>query len=225
MTEESWAGWYRDRRGADAVILTTDGARIRLRIRGVDFEGGGFDALVPAGGIPPESGAFALHEGALSDCVLEWDLPLPVTADGKLHQATLSCLLALQQPDPRLGLSLLFDGAVYESGRAERDFPAALASVQGLLPPGVDLGSCVACAHSDYFPSGRRGLSGSLGCFRGAKEEYRAATGEEGVTELWDRRDGLVQEVWSCHEFERRPAEAGAPGTGHRGPFPPHVRR
>ncbi|MFI6641335.1 DUF6304 family protein [Streptomyces sp. NPDC050504] len=224
MTQESWAGWYRDRRGADAVILTTDGERISLRIRGVDFEGGSFDALVPAGGIPPESGAFALHEGALSDCVLEWDLPLPVINDGKLHQATLGCLLALQRPEPRLGLSLLFGGAVYESGRAERDFAGALATVQGLLPPGVDIGACAACAYSDYFPSGRRVLSGGLGCFRGAKEEYRAASGAEEVTALWERRDGLVQEVWSCQEFERRPEGAGAPGTGHRGPFPLVVR-
>ncbi|MFI7366885.1 DUF6304 family protein [Streptomyces sp. NPDC050149] len=218
MTDESWAGWYRDRQGSDAVILTTDGQQLRLRIRGVDFEGESFDALCPVAGMPPESGMFALADGVLNDCVLEWDLPFPVTADGELHQATLSCLLSLRRPDPYLYLELRYGGAAFRSHRAESDFGAALATIQRSLPPGIRLRTCIACAFSDYFPAPGRGLSGGLACFRGAKEAYRVAAGEDDVLDLWDRRSGFVQEVWSCREFERRP-ETGA-GTGHRGAFP-----
>ncbi|MCX4674367.1 DUF6304 family protein [Streptomyces sp. BE308] len=218
MTDESWAGWYRDREGSDAVVLTTDGQQLRIRIRGVDFEGESFDDLVPVGGIPPESGMFALADGALTDCVLEWDLPLPVRSAGTVRQATLSCLLSLRRSDPDLYLALHLDGAVYESARAERDFAAAMATIQRILPSGTQVQTCIACAFSDYFPAPGRGLSGALACFRGAKDAYRGAAGEDDVLDLWDRRSGFVQEIWSCREFEARPAEGA--GTGHRGAFP-----
>ncbi|NED13300.1 DUF6304 family protein [Streptomyces sp. SID9124] len=222
MTDESWAGWYRDRQGSDAVVLTTDGQQLRLRVRGVDFEGGSFDALRPAAAGPAESELFELTDGVLGDCVLEWDLPFPVMAEGVERQATLSCLLSLRKPDPYLHLELRFGGAAFGSQRAESDFGAALATIQRELPPGVTLRTCIACAFSDYFPAPDpapgRGLSGGLACFRGAKEEYRGTAGERDVLGLWERRTGFVQEVWSCREFEPRPTEGA--GTGHRGAFP-----
>ncbi|MFF3995287.1 DUF6304 family protein [Streptomyces cyaneofuscatus] len=218
MTDESWAGWYRDRGGSESVVLTTDGQQIRIRIRGVDFEGESFDDLAPVSGTPPESGMFALADGALTDCVLEWDLPLPVLVDGALRQATLGCLLSLRRVDPDLYLTLHLDGAAYESARAESDFAAALTAIQRVLPDGIQLQTCIACAFSDYFPAPGRGLSGGLACFRGAKDAYRGVEGEDAVLDLWDRRTGFVQEIWSCQEFEVRPSRGA--GTGHRGAFP-----
>ena len=169
MTDESWAGWYRDRQGSDAVILTTDGQQLRLRVRGVDFEGGSFDGLRPVAAGPAEQGLFALTDGVLGDCVLEWDLPFPLMAEGVERQATLSCLLSLRRPDPYLYLELRFGGAAFGSQRAESDFGSALATIQRELPPGVHLRTCIACAFSDYFPAPDRGrgLSGGLACFRG----------------------------------------------------------
>ncbi|WP_299528927.1 DUF6304 family protein [uncultured Streptomyces sp.] len=223
MTDESWAGWYRDRDGSVAVTLSTDGRRLRLRIRGTEFTGESFDALrptpgTPLGGGPPEAGAPTTADGVLTDCVLEWDLQLPVVVDGTERRTTLSCLLSLRRADPDLHLALHLDGAVYESQRAERDFAAALAAIQRLLPSGVRLRTCIACAFSDYFPAPVRGFSGGLACFRGAKDAYRDAAGEEDLRDIWDRRTGFVQELWHCDEFEERP-DAGA-GTGHRGAFP-----
>ncbi|MCC8479160.1 DUF6304 family protein [Streptomyces globisporus] len=144
MTDESWAGWYRDNKGSDSVVLTTDGQRIRLRIRGADFEGESFDGLRPVAGVPPENGTFGLKDGALTDCVLEWDQQLPVLVAGTLRHATLSCLLSLRRAEPDFHLALHLDGAVYESARAERDFAGALAAVQRILPDGISLQTCVA---------------------------------------------------------------------------------
>ncbi|PJN31825.1 hypothetical protein CG717_12925 [Streptomyces sp. CB02613] len=144
MTDESWAGWYRDNQGSEAVVLTTDGQRIRTRIRGADFEGESFDVLRPVAGAPPENGTFGLKDGALTDCVLEWDRPLPVLVAGALRHATLTCLLSLRRADPHLHLALHLDGAVYESARAERDFAAALAAVQRILPDDVSVQTSVA---------------------------------------------------------------------------------
>ncbi|MER7310415.1 MULTISPECIES: DUF6304 family protein [Streptomyces] len=219
MTDESWAGWYRDRHGSEAVILTTDGRQLRIRVRGTDFEGESFDRLGPVAGASPESGAFDLADGVLGDCVLEWDLPIPVLVAGTVRHATLSCLLSLRRADPDLFLALHLDGAVYESKRAEGDFASALATIRRVLPPDIHLQICTACALSGYLPASGRGISGGLGCFREVKDAYREAVEESGVERLWDRRSGVVQEVWSCREFEPRPAGAefaAASGAGRR---------
>lgn len=135
MTNESWAGWYRDHLGSDAATVFADGGVIKLRIRGVDFEGKSLDGLRPAGEPLPDNASFALADGALTDCVLEWDQPLTVVAGDGERPATLSCLFSLRRADPDVHLALHLDGALYESARAERDFAAALAAIQGVLPP------------------------------------------------------------------------------------------
>lgn len=135
---EIWTGWYRDRRGAEAIVIAADGRRIATRIRGVEYAGAGFDALCAAeenGGLP------------LAGCVLEWDLPLPVLTDGTAQQATLSCLLALGEAlsdgSPErvdLQLTLHCGGAAYESGLAGGDFGQALDRIRRQLPPGSRFG-------------------------------------------------------------------------------------
>ncbi|MBD0747574.1 DUF6304 family protein [Streptomyces sp. CBMA152] len=141
MTPQSWAGWYRDRHGSEALTITADGAHLRTRIRGVDFAGAGFDSLGPVAvpGIPSES-SFALDGGTLRDFVLEWDMPVPVASDdGAVQHATLSCLLSLKPPEPEVGLALHLGGAVYASGRAELDFGSVLDDIRRQLPSGARL--------------------------------------------------------------------------------------
>ncbi|NEC46754.1 DUF6304 family protein [Streptomyces sp. SID8016] len=208
MTDESWSGWYRDARGSEAVVLTTDGQRLRVRVRGTDFEGDSFDALYPVVDSAPRSAGAGRAGAPLTDCVLEWDLPLPVLVAGTLRHATLGCLLSLRPDVPALHLALHIGGAVYESARAEGDFSAALATVRRALPDDIRLQTCSDCAFSGSFPAPGRALSGTLACFRGAKDAYRgAAAGEGGVPDLWDRRSGTVQEIWSCREFEASATE------------------
>ncbi|WP_031083120.1 DUF6304 family protein [Streptomyces sp. NRRL WC-3549] len=221
MTDESWAGWYRDRHGSEAVILTTDGRQLRIRTRGTDFEGESFDGLVPVAGTRAEADVFDLTDGVLGDCVLEWDMPLPVLVAGTVRQATLGCLLSLRRTDPDLYLSLHLDGAVYESHRAESDFPSALATIRTALPPDIHLQICAACALSGYLPAAERGVSGGLGCFRDTKDAYRDGVDASGVEGLWDRRTGLVQEIWSCRDFEPRPVE---PALAAEEPAEPRTR-
>ncbi|WP_208647988.1 DUF6304 family protein [Streptomyces tirandamycinicus] len=141
MSSEStdvWTGWYRDRRGAEAIALATasGGHSVSTRIRGVEYAGPGFATLAAV-----ESGE------RLSGCVLEWDMPLPVTLDGAPEQATLGCLLTLGEPGPDgtpgrvdLNLTLLFGGTAYESGVADGDFDEALGRIRRQLPEGAELG-------------------------------------------------------------------------------------
>ncbi|MCZ7458047.1 DUF6304 family protein [Streptomyces sp. WMMC940] len=141
MSTEStdvWTGWYRDRRGAEAIALAIapSGHGVSTRIRGAEYEGPSFAALGAA-----ESGE------RLSGCVLEWDMPLPVTLDGAAERATLSCLLTLGEAGPEgapgrvdLNLTLHFGGTAYESGVADGDFDEALGRIRRQLPEGADLG-------------------------------------------------------------------------------------
>ncbi|MGW2279704.1 DUF6304 family protein [Streptomyces sp. NPDC001770] len=144
MTNESWAGWYRDHLGSDAATVFADGGVIKLRIRGVDFEGNRLDGLRPVVEPLPDSASFALADGALTDCVLEWDQPVTIVAEGAgsgetERPATMSCLFSLRRSDPDVHLALHLDGALYESARAERDFTAALAAIRDALPQDVRL--------------------------------------------------------------------------------------
>ncbi|MDN3296996.1 DUF6304 family protein [Streptomyces ficellus] len=135
---EVWTGWYRDRRGAEAIVITAGGGRIATRVRGVEYAGARLDALRTTeenGGLP------------LAGCVLEWDLPLPVLTDGAPQQATLSCLLtlgeAMSDGSPErvdLQLTLHWGGAAYESGLAGGDFDQALDRILRQLPPGTRFG-------------------------------------------------------------------------------------
>ncbi|MCQ0002089.1 MULTISPECIES: DUF6304 family protein [Streptomyces] len=132
---EVWTGWYRDRRGAEAVLITSDGRNVSTLVRGVRYTGGGFADLradEESGGLP------------LAGCVLEWDLPLPLLADGTVQQATLGCLLtlgeALSDGSPErtdLHLTLHCGGAAYDSGVTGGDFDRALGRILRQLPPGT----------------------------------------------------------------------------------------
>ncbi|KUH37290.1 MULTISPECIES: DUF6304 family protein [Streptomyces] len=132
---EVWTGWYRDRRGAEAIVITSQGRGVSTRVRGVRYGGGGFAALRAAeedGGRP------------LAGCVLEWDLPLPVVHGGTTQQGTLSCLLALGEALPDgspervdLQLTLHCGGAAYESGVTGGDFEQALGRILRQLPAGT----------------------------------------------------------------------------------------
>ncbi|OII62042.1 hypothetical protein BJP40_29605 [Streptomyces sp. CC53] len=128
-------GWYRDRRGAEAIVLAMDGRTVTTCIRGAEYTGGSLAALRASdgnGGLP------------LAGCVLEWDLPLPVVIDDDAQHATLSCLLslgeALSDGSPErvdLQLTLHFGGAAYESGVTAGDFEQALGRILRQLPPGA----------------------------------------------------------------------------------------
>ncbi|MCD2464478.1 MULTISPECIES: DUF6304 family protein [unclassified Streptomyces] len=125
---EVWTGWYRDRSGAEAIVITADGRHVATRIRGIEYTGEGFAALSAV-----EGGQ------ALTACVLEWDLPLPVVTDGAAQQATLACLLTLGERAD-LSLTLHYGGAAFEACVAGGDFDGALERVRRQLPPGADFG-------------------------------------------------------------------------------------
>ncbi|MGX9884851.1 DUF6304 family protein [Streptomyces sp. NPDC002276] len=221
---QRWPGRYTDRHGSEAVVFVHDGAGpIRTTIRGVPFEGDDMDDLGALGGEPPEK-MFSFSHGGLCECLLEWEVPLPVEIEGQgVLTAVLHCALRLGSAGPRGGLdeetlttTLRLDGREYRND-GDGYFEEALNELQRRLPDGTRLRACVACAWSDYHPVGH-GLMGGLACFRGAKDIYRLVEGKYGpnnIGDAWEKLTEFVQETWLCGEFEQRPADAG-----YRGSFP-----
>jgi hypothetical protein len=222
-----WPGRYTDRHGNEAVVFETDGREsIRTTIRGVRFEGDSMDALGALGGEPPEA-PFTFFEGALYSCLLEWEVPMPVTVEGQgVRTAVLECTLWLGAPagpdraleSVRLFTILRLDGHEHLTAEDHDTFEDALNDLQRLLlPAGVRLRACVACAWSDYNPAGH-GLMAGLACFRDVKDRYRRVDGKHGPTgvfAIWPEHTEFVQETWLCGEFEHRSGNAG-----YRGAFP-----
>ncbi|MEV0740745.1 DUF6304 family protein [Streptomyces sp. NPDC050549] len=223
---QRWPGRYTDRHGGEDVVFESDGREsIRTTIRGVRFEGDSMDGLGTLDGEPPEF-PFAFFDGALCSCLLEWEVPVPVTVGEQgVRTAVLHCALRLGAPaGPGRGLdaetlitTLRLDGHEYRNAEGHDDFEDALNELQRRLPPGVRLRSCVACAWSDYHPVGH-GLMNDLACFRDARDVYRLVEGKYGpdnIFDAWGARTEFVQETWLCGEFEHR-----AGNTGYRGAFP-----
>lgn len=221
-----WPGRYTDRHGTEAVVFESDGRElIRTTIRGVRFEGYSMDGLGALGGEPPEA-SFTFFDGALCSCLLEWEVPLSVAVERQgVRTAVLDCELRLGAPGrPGRGLdaetlttTLRLDGHAYRSRDGQGDFESTLTDIQRLLPAGVRIRACVACAWSDYNPAGS-GLMAGLACFRDVKDRYRQVDGKHGprgIFALWDEHTEFVQETWLCGEFEHRAGDAG-----YRGAFP-----
>ncbi len=208
---------YRDRNGEVATSLKTDGKTLRLVVRGVEFTGKDFDSLDPVVNTPPEAlASFALHQGSLYSCAIEFDMPIPVVGAGS-DLGLLHVRISLGEPvssgclDYRVELDLELGEAHFLSSGKHGEFEGELLDLQGQLPDGTYLKTCFNCAFSDYSPLGRASF-GDLACFRDNKDQYREVSSKGDLFRIWKTMTEYVQETWLCPEFERR-----RPGAGYRG--------
>lgn len=141
-------------------------------------------------------------------------------ASGARHHLSvpLTARLVLGDPAPHkavdfvgVTLQLHLPTGVVETTAPQGWMEDALMDLQRRLPDGTRLLACISCAYSDYHPAGS-GFIGSMACFRGCKDAYRAVAGKPDLFALWDKKSGFVQETFHCPDFEQRQS-----GTGYRG--------
>ena len=217
--EATYAARYKDRSGEERTTILNDGEALAMVARGVRFRGNDFDNFEPQGVLnPAELSSFTFLRGSLCFCTIGADIPLPVVTPSGTEDGLLTFELELGGPLPtgqmdgeQLRLHLTFNGQSFSSGGKTGWFEGEMLDLQGKLPPGTFMRSCINCACSDYSPCGH-GLYGNLACFRGNKAGYRAVTGKDDLFEVWDTMTEFVQETYLCSDFERR-----QPGTGYRG--------
>ena len=221
MPDSHWPFIYTDFRGCEKTVVRNDGQKLRVAIRGVEFEGSDFDGFEPLHDIGVRASEFTLLDGRdLCDCRMECEIPMVVVQDGIDLQAILYMRLVLGKPAPRprggidaedLVLELAFDGKRFMSrGISEGWFEDELQDIQKALLPDAYLKCCFGCGLSDYSPYGH-GLFGCMQCYRSCKEAYRKVTSKLQIWPIMGQSES-VQETWLCEEFERR-----KPGTGYRG--------
>jgi hypothetical protein len=210
---------YTDAHGAEETTITNDGRTLRTVVRGIEFSGSDFDGLDPQPGLSAaERASFSFVNGALTDCEIEWIMPLHVTIGDRTTVGFLEAHLSLGssrsgagRPHEILRLTLEWDGGVARSRRDSGWFEDELADIQAQLPEGTFLRCCFTCAFSDYHPVGH-GLFGCLACFRDNKEAYLRVRSKADLWPVWPTMTEFVQETFVCPEFQRR-----VPGTGYRG--------
>lgn len=216
-----WPGFYTDSKGREAISIQALSTRLSVEIRGMIFTGPDFDALEPPAGLNVAP-TFATDHGMLTDCELDWQMPVQILCAGAQLTAMLHCQLILASPaaaggrgveELALGLAVP-EGQPVTTTRPHGLFEDALADVQRQLPQDIILKACISCAFSDYNPAGS-GLSGTLACFRDNKAAYSGVSGKRDLFQVWDTLTEFVRETHLCPHYARRSAHAG-----YRGGFP-----
>ncbi|MBK8257863.1 MAG: hypothetical protein IPK82_34995 [Polyangiaceae bacterium] len=214
-----YPGTYSDANGVEPIHIRNDGEKPKVTIRGVEFAGRDFDSLEPVDNTPPENlNLFRLHFGALASCKFAFEMGISVVLNNRECAGVLQVTLTLGDPKPNgaldkevLVLQLGWEGqSVCSSGKSGW-FEDELLEIQGALPQGAFIKSCINCLYSDYSPIGH-GLFGTMMCFRNIKEQYLAVRTKDDFFEVQDHHDRMVQETFLCSDFTRR-----VPGTGYRG--------
>jgi hypothetical protein len=219
MSEAIYQATYRDQNGHDAIVVRNDGTTLTTHIRGVVFSGVDFDCLAPADATTSAALAtFSLHCGALCNCVIAVEIPVPIAKPDEVVEGLLRAELTLGELAANGGLdlellrlTLLGGGREWVSSGTTGYFEDELLDLQRQLPSDAYLLACFNCQYSDYSPYGN-GLFGSMLCFRNIKEEYLRVRSKQEFLSVHGRAERFVQETYLCKEFARRAA-----GTGYRG--------
>src|SRR5262245_34488805 len=210
---------FRDKFGQESTSITNDGKTLQMVVRGVTFLGSDFDGLEPVCNPPPDQlPTFNLQKGELCSCVIETEMPMPMSTPHSVIEGKLAIRLELGDPLPNGGidretllLQLKFEDHILRSRGLSGWFEGELLDIQSQLPPHTFMKACISCAFSDYHPAGH-GSFGGLACFRDNKPGYAAVKTKPELAAIWNTMTEFVQETYLCPEFERR-----TPGTGYRG--------
>jgi hypothetical protein len=210
---------YKDRNGIERTSILNNGKMLTMLVRGVRFQGADFDSFEPKDvSDPAQLSAFTFLHGSLCFCIIEADIPVPVSTSAGSVDGLLTLELELGEPLPtgqmsreQLKLVLTINEQTYSSQGRTGWFEDEMLDLQGQLPSGVFMKACINCAFSDYSPYGH-GLFGGLACFRENKTGYGTVSCKDELFEIWATMTEFVQETYLCPEFKRR-----SPGTGYRG--------
>lgn len=209
---------YSDRFGEVITAIHNDGETLRINLRGIEFTGKWIDDFEAEQTIPAEQlKAFPSQQRELSDCTLEWEMPLDVVSAEQTLPGVLFAQLRLGKlrQDGSLDridllLKLSFEWQLIPSRGFSGWFESELLDIQKALPTGLSLKCCFGCAYSDYSPYGQA-LFGTMACFRNNKMKYLSVENKYDLLEILDTAFP-VQETYVCSEFQVRKT-----GTGYRG--------
>ncbi|MDX2043582.1 MAG: DUF6304 family protein [Acidobacteriota bacterium] len=209
---------YSDKFGDVISAIHNDGEILRINLRGIEFTGKWLDDFEAEQTIPAEQlKAFPSQQRGLSDCTLEWEMPLDAVSAEQTLTGVLFAQLRLGKLRQDGGLDhvglllkLNLEEQLISSRGLSGFFEGELLDIQKSLPISLSLKCCFGCAYSDYSPYGQA-LFGTMACFRNNKAKYLSVENKYDLLEILDTAFP-VQETYVCSEFQVRKT-----GTGYRG--------
>ncbi len=204
------------------IIIYNDSDKLSFEIENFEFTGFSFDDFELKNFkkySEEDLTLFTLNPSSheLCDCRFEIAIPIDLIQKNteKMEQAGLKMTLVLGKSNQRggidkvdLSLSLELDNQIFRGngGYFEDAFNQMLTEIAGKYR----MRNCFGCQFSDYSVYGQ-GLFGSMLCFRNQKENYSAVKSKEEYMQL-ERHKEVVQEIYSCSEFEQRGKNVGYRG-------------
>ncbi len=110
--------------------------------------------------------------------------------------------------DPQVVLSLTISDQTFSA--TNYDFEDAANEIKNQMKSKYKFNNCFGCNFSDYSPYGKS-IFGSMLCFKNQKEKYSKVKDKSSFFSL-DKEDQIVQETYSCEEFEIRKNNIGYRG-------------
>lgn len=104
----SYPARYRDARGEEATTIFNDGRTLRMVVRSVEFSGPDFDGFEPPPRMEDAIGeSFSLYDKSLTDCVLEWEMPIGMIIGDRDIEGRLTARLdrGPPRPEPNRGIT------------------------------------------------------------------------------------------------------------------------
>lgn len=201
---------YSDTRGTEHSVFITDGESLKIKIRGIVFEGNFYELTPIAGQEENASKLFDLNEfGDLSGI-------LDLTAGAKPPAYSLTVQIPIKiishennELDAIIDFSinphqmdLVFEGKTYKFENPNFEYGLSPNYTKSLNINYIKC--CINCKFSEYSPFGNQEY-GDLMCFKKCKEEW-AKIGYTGLkdTENWEKIDNRIttQEAYWCEEFK-----------------------
>jgi len=202
---------YQDRFGKEQAVFQSNGSELKIRLRGIEFEGSCFETLEGKINLnkfeydrPKSEDGFA----DLINCEFYLEMPIKIIKSGIETLRVIQAEIQLDK-DKNYGVSLTIqiNSVPITNSKRFGYFEDALVEIQEQLPKDEQIKSCLSCKFSHYSPFGN-GMFGDLYCFSKIKERTNEIEDKSSLFAIWDlahKEDKLfnVQETFDCevHEF------------------------
>lgn len=213
---------YEDKFGTEKTSIFNNGKDFLIFLRGRWFWGD-FQSLSPATDVTldelkdfPVAPVVLINSGGeehstfdLQNYKLTCEMPIPVNLAGHICIGQLIVKADFRAPTDTqtvvLQITLRVAHLVKQSSGKYGEFFSELSEINSMLPAGSYIQSCTTCRYAldnPFFSA----FYGSLGCFRGCKEEIIQLKKRMETTKdawlFWSKRVEGVQETYLCSEYE-----------------------
>lgn len=196
---------YQDKFGKETSEFSSNGSDLYITLRGIEFEGGCFEAL--EGKIDKSKFEYVEFQGEenfgdLKNCKFKVIFPAKFIVSNEEKIGSLKAEIQLEHKED-YGVKLLFQfkSIQISNSKSYGHFESAIIEIQKKLPNNFKLKNCLSCKYSHYHPLGN-GLFGDLYCFKKIKGKTKKIINKETLFSAWDKNVFNTQETYDCEDHK-----------------------